>query len=218
MKRILIPILVMGILLVGACVTPTTPPSTEAPPTKQPTPITYNLSVSVSPSGAGSVSPSDGEYKEGTQVKLTASPTGGYTFDYWSGDASGSAATITITMDSNKSVTAYFKLIPEPELPTSKVEVQILEHQLVCEDYGSFSMTFIRGKLQNTGDTTLASTDVTIWVEYQVEGLKGRSFNQPGSIDLEPPAFKPGEIRDFEVLVQNGAKENYNISVSIMLP
>lgn len=105
--------------------------------------------------------------------------------------------------------------------PAPKVEVQILEHHLVREDYqppASFSMTFIRGKVMNTGDITLASLDVTIWVQYEVEGLEGRVFNMPGSIDLEPAAFKPGEVRDFEVLVQNGAKEGYEISVSIMPP
>lgn len=113
---------------------------------------------------------------------------------------------------------------PEPEpppAPAPKTKVEILEHHLVREDYpppASFSMTFVRGKVKNIGDVTLASIDVTIWVEYQVEGLEGRIFRQPGSIDLEPAAFKPGEVRDFEVLVQNGARENYDISVSVMPP
>jgi len=69
---------------------------------------TYTLSVAVSPSGAGSVSPAGGQYKSGEQVELTASPASGYTFDYWSGSASGSSPTITITMDSDKSITANF--------------------------------------------------------------------------------------------------------------
>ena len=71
------------------------------------TPI-YTLSVSASPSGAGSVAPPGGEYEPGVQVTLTASPSSGYTFDYWSGSASGSSPTITITMDSDKSITANF--------------------------------------------------------------------------------------------------------------
>jgi len=69
---------------------------------------TYTLSVTVSPSGAGSVSPAGGQYKSGEQVELTASPASGYTFDYWWGGASGSSPTITITMDSDKSITANF--------------------------------------------------------------------------------------------------------------
>lgn len=69
---------------------------------------TYTLSVSVSPSGAGSVSPAGGKYESGEQVVLTASPATGYTFDHWWGSASGSSPTITITMDSDKSITANF--------------------------------------------------------------------------------------------------------------
>ena len=70
---------------------------------------TYTLSTNVSPSGAGSVSPSGGEYESGVQVALTASPASGYAFDYWSGSASSTVSTITITMDSDKSLTASFK-------------------------------------------------------------------------------------------------------------
>lgn len=85
----------------------------EAPPPAEPT--TYVLSTNVSPSEAGSVSPSGGEYEENTQVTLTATVASGYTFDYWGGDTSGSSTTVTLTMDSAKSVTAHFKVIePEP--------------------------------------------------------------------------------------------------------
>jgi len=73
---------------------------------------TYTLSVSVNPPQAGSVSPSGGEYESGAQVTLTASPASGYTFDYWSGSASGTTSTITITMDSDASLTAHFKTTP----------------------------------------------------------------------------------------------------------
>ncbi len=108
MKRILLPVLVIGVLLLGACDAPTTAPEAEAPPAEEPTPTTYNLSISVNPSGAGSVSPSSGQYEEGTQVTLSVTAASGYTFDYWDGDASGSATAISITMDSDKSITAHF--------------------------------------------------------------------------------------------------------------
>jgi hypothetical protein len=72
-------------------------------------PGAYTLTTYISPSGAGSVSPSGGEYAAGVQVTLTASAAGGYTFDHWSGSASGTTSTITITMNSNKSLTAYFR-------------------------------------------------------------------------------------------------------------
>ena len=45
----------------------------------------------------------------GSQVTLTAIPYDRYIFDQWEG-VTGSSGTIIVTMDSNKSVTAYFKL------------------------------------------------------------------------------------------------------------
>jgi len=69
---------------------------------------TYTLTTSVNPSGAGSVSPSGGEYDAGSSVSLSATANSGYAFDYWSGSASGTNPTTTITMDSDKSVTANF--------------------------------------------------------------------------------------------------------------
>lgn len=72
----------------------------------------YTLTTSVSPSGSGTVSPSSGTYNSGSSVKLTATPSSGYKFDYWTDDASGTSNPITITMNSNKSVTANFSKIP----------------------------------------------------------------------------------------------------------
>ena len=73
---------------------------------------TYTLTTQVAPSGAGSISPSGGEYEPGVQVTLMASPVTGYTFDQWSGDASNTSATVVITMDSNKFITACFEEEP----------------------------------------------------------------------------------------------------------
>lgn len=78
---------------------------------QQQQPPRYSFSVSRSPSeAAGSVSffPSGGEYESGTQVTLTATPASGYTFDHWSGNASGTEPTITVTMDSDKNIVANF--------------------------------------------------------------------------------------------------------------
>jgi uncharacterized repeat protein (TIGR02543 family) len=70
----------------------------------------YTLTVVVNPQGAGSVtlSPSGGSYIAGTVVTLTATANTGYTFSNWSGDATGTSNPTTITMTSNKSVTANF--------------------------------------------------------------------------------------------------------------
>jgi hypothetical protein len=81
---------------------------------RKPTPATetYTLTTHSSPSGAGSVSPSGGEYEFGVQVTLSASPARGYQFVNWTGNVSTIAdvedATTTITMNDHYSVTATF--------------------------------------------------------------------------------------------------------------
>ena len=99
LKVMFLSILATGILVLSGC--------GEAAPAP---PDTYTLSTSVSPSGAGSVSPANGEYEEGTEVTVTADPASGHTFEYWGGDASGSLTTTTIIMGSDKSVTAHFAI------------------------------------------------------------------------------------------------------------
>ncbi|WP_205513071.1 InlB B-repeat-containing protein [Longitalea arenae] len=70
----------------------------------------YSLTTNVSPSGGGSVSrsPDASSYAAGTVVTLTATPASGYTFTGWSGGASGTNATTTVTMNANTTVTANF--------------------------------------------------------------------------------------------------------------
>ena len=47
-------------------------------------------------------------------MTLTAAPGSGYSFGNWSGDASGTASPVTLTMNSNKTVTANFTQTPFP--------------------------------------------------------------------------------------------------------
>jgi uncharacterized protein (TIGR02145 family) len=68
----------------------------------------YTLTTSVSPAGAGTVSPAGGSYAAGTRVTVTPAANSGYQFSTWSGDMSGSANPGSILMDGNKSVTANF--------------------------------------------------------------------------------------------------------------
>jgi thiol-disulfide isomerase/thioredoxin len=85
------------------------PPVTANTPSK-----TYTLSTHMVPEAGGEiriVSPSSGNgtFDPGSQVTLTAVPDDCYTFSYWDG-VTGSAETVTMTMDSNKTITANFRL------------------------------------------------------------------------------------------------------------
>ncbi len=72
----------------------------------------YTLTIQASPTVGGSVTknPDQASYNHGTDVQITATVNAGYTFAGWSGDASGTTNPETITMDSNKTVTANFSL------------------------------------------------------------------------------------------------------------
>ena len=77
-------------------------------------PVCYSLKVDVEPAGSGTVTvepePNCGDrYLAGTAVQLTANPEGGYAFEQWSGDASGSANPVNVTMNMDRVVTGTFR-------------------------------------------------------------------------------------------------------------
>ncbi|MGM0462083.1 MAG: InlB B-repeat-containing protein, partial [Fibrobacterota bacterium] len=71
--------------------------------------VYYDLSLNAE-NGSISADPDESSFEEGTEVELTAEADFGYTFSGWSGDISGSDNPVTITMDSDKNVTAQFEI------------------------------------------------------------------------------------------------------------
>jgi len=81
--------------------TPTSP--TGSPPGE------YALAVSASPVGGGTTTPAAvRDYPAGSAVAITATPTSGYQFDHWEGDASGTAPTTQVVMNADKTIAAVF--------------------------------------------------------------------------------------------------------------
>lgn len=76
----------------------------------------YDLTINID--GDGSTDPMQGthSYEENTAVTVEANPAEGWEFVGWTGDASGSTRTISITMDEDKSITAVFEELEEYEL------------------------------------------------------------------------------------------------------
>ena len=120
-KAIAITLVPLLFMLLASCSTPfsSSPPSGDTPEPNLPQ--TYMLTTSVIPADGGYISPTGGQYTEGSQLTLTAVPATGYVFDYWEGKLWGSLPTVSIIMDSDKSVTAHFQPVPPqtpPSLPT----------------------------------------------------------------------------------------------------
>ena len=70
---------------------------------------TYTLTVNAT-NGTVTKLPDQSAYDHDTVVQLTAVPATGYHFVNWTGDASGTELTTSVTMDGNKSVTANFAI------------------------------------------------------------------------------------------------------------
>ena len=94
------------------------------------TPVTeYVLTIS-STEGGSVTTPGEGRYpycaEQGEKVNLVATPDAGYRFVNWTGDvdtiANVNAATTTITVNSDYSITANFKEILEYDLTISSTE------------------------------------------------------------------------------------------------
>ncbi|MGY3090398.1 putative repeat protein (TIGR02543 family) [Hymenobacter sp. UYAg731] len=89
-----------------------TPLSISFSVSNQATTASYALTVSTVGSGTVTKSPDQASYASGTNLSLTATPATGYQFSGWSGDATGATNPLSVTMTSNKTITATFTAIP----------------------------------------------------------------------------------------------------------
>lgn len=82
-------------------------------------PQSFILNLTATGNGTIEKSPSRTDYDSSTTVMLIAKPAAGYVFKEWTGDITGTNATISVVMNSNKNITAAF--IPAPSGVTVKL-------------------------------------------------------------------------------------------------
>jgi uncharacterized protein (TIGR02145 family)/uncharacterized repeat protein (TIGR02543 family) len=77
------------------------------------TALSYTLTANVSSAGGGTVSrnPSQINYTCGTSVTVTATPASGYVFTGWTGAVSGKTNPVTVTVNSDLTLTASFHVV-----------------------------------------------------------------------------------------------------------
>lgn len=77
---------------------------------------TYTLTVNTTVGGTTNPAPGTYSYTQGTSVSITAYPNSGYQFDHWILDgATRTDNPITVVMNQNHTLTAYFSALPPPE-------------------------------------------------------------------------------------------------------
>ena len=157
-----IPLVIMAILIVvsafvlGACCSP----------------AHYALSTSSNPIAGGSISPSGGSYVDKTEVTLTAAPATGYRFDHWGGNASGISTTLGITMNYQKTVTAYF--------------VKLDNLSVLTRPVGSGSVNISSGIYDEGKELTLVATPAIGYKFDHWEGdASGTSANMAVTMDAD---------------------------------
>jgi uncharacterized repeat protein (TIGR02543 family) len=172
----------------------------------------YTLTLLQEGSGNASKSPNQPTYLHGTPVTLTATPSAGHSFLYWSGDTSATATTLDIVMTSSRTYTATFSV---------KLTVTVIGDGTVTknpdlvfyEPYDLVELTAIAGAGQRfagwEGDTVTAvnqieilmDTDKNYIAQFEPAGVvtaRTEGGGVPAGIEMETPpaAWRIGESAD----------------------
>ena len=83
-------------------------------------PIIYST-LTTAASGDGTIEGA-GEYEQNAEVTITAIPADKWVFDHWEGDASGQTNPFTISLDTDKTVTAIF--VPRDDCPDDPAKME----------------------------------------------------------------------------------------------
>ena len=130
------------------------------------------FSLTIIAGEGGTTDPEPGTYVEdsGTEVSINALPESGYQFSEWSGVAEGTSNPITITMNSNTSVTANFVPVEEDDINVLDKIFRIATCAIATAAYDSPSHPHVR-VLRDFRDKYLMRTEfgrslVKIYYKY----------------------------------------------------
>ena len=185
-------------------------------------PIVYTLTATADPAEGGQVVPEYMEYGEGDTAYVVASPSDEYVLESWSGDASGNANTLVITMDKNKDVTAHFVKKKYPLTIKIEGEGEVKQEvikQGMASDYNSGSIVKLtahpddewlfvrwRGDLTGSENPTQITIDGPKTVVAEFEKKK-----YPLTIEIV------GEGQVAEKVIKPGAPNDYNSGTIVEL-
>jgi uncharacterized repeat protein (TIGR02543 family) len=205
--------------------TSTGAPNTDLEGTQRPNPTASNpdmgayenllgtpqqeLAFTVTKTGEGEISSADNtincgatcqaDYEVDSTITLTATPATGSTFTGWSGDCSGTSTTTTVTMDTVKTCTATFELIPIVSVklvaitspsPVCKGEEFEVTFQVVTEESQPVDgiqvyLNFDPDKMQINSIANSGVLDFTLMEEF--DNAAGYMHVAAGSWENEPP-------------------------------
>src|SRR6056297_230022 len=176
-------------------------------------PETYNLTVTAVPEEAGTVTPENGEFEEGREIEIAATPSEGWRFDRWQGDIESENNPTVLTMDSDKDIAALFvkreypltiETIGEGEVSERVVTEKTTDYEsgtrveLTAEPAEGWTFTRWEGDLESTENPEI----VTIESPTEITALFSRieypltvNIVGNGTVDEEVIASK---VTDYE--------------------
>ena len=177
-------------------------------------PIVYTLTATADPAEGGQVVPEYMEYGEGDTAYVVATPSDEYVLESWSGDASGNANTLVITMDKNKDVTAHFVKKKYPLTIKIEGEGQVKQEvikQGMARDYNSGTIVKLtaepddewlfvrwRGDLTGNENPTQITIDGPKTVVAEFEKKKyPLTIEIVGEGQVSQKVIKPGTPKDY---------------------
>jgi hypothetical protein len=163
----------------------------------------YTLDTTVTPPEAGTISPSSGQFEDGEQVQISASPNQNWIFKEWNGDLNDSNNPASFTMSKNMSVNALFEK---------------LNHSLTITTSGNgrVSETVVTPKTEYDAGTLveLTATPEDEWVFESWSGdLEGNENPAVISMDSEK-IINAGFLFGFEEDFENKDLKNWLFSDS----
>lgn len=157
----------------------------------------YDLDVWAEGGGSVDIDPEQTEYEHGTLVNLTADPDEGWYFEEWTGDHEGTEEEMTITMDGDKELIAWFEEDPaifEVEIIVPEDGSEIEKDEEVTVEYTVVNMG---GMKDNTQDIVIRISNddgKTVYNDTEEDVTLASDENYTGEFTWEPEEAGTYEI------------------------
>jgi len=188
--------------------------------------VEYTLTVTTAGSGSVAKVPDQASYQAGASVQLTATASPGWSFSGWIGDLSGSTNPASVTMDSNKQITATFTQqawnlqldgMSKVTLPQSEFETMAAAFPVSwvngADTWSGVALWRLVGKVDDVDPATMNSDYAAL--NYNISLIAGDSYTKKygSAAVLNNDNFIIANKLNGQPLAQTGSKPPYPLKL-----